>query len=68
MNAEYKKVVVTVYHNGQLRSCNLHVVTPSGKPTLYFLVDFYGWSIDSASTVADAVQKYQTGNYHEAQD
>lgn len=58
MNATYELIPVNVFHNGQYRLCYLHVVKPENQEPQYFLKDYYGWSIDDANLVAEAVRQY----------
>ena len=66
MNAEYKKVHVTMFHNMQNRQLVLHVVKPENKEPLYFLFDYYGYAIDEPTKVQFAASLFESGKYTEA--
>ena len=63
MNAEYKKVLVSLVQYKQNRQLVLHVVKRQNKPNLYFLFDYYGWAIDEAALVEAAAHLFESGNY-----
>jgi len=63
LNASYKKVFVTVPYRSQLRLCRLHIIVPIGKEPIYFLYDYYGWSIDDDSVKRNAIEKYSRRLY-----
>ena len=68
MNAEYKKVLVSLVQYKQNRQLVLHVVKRQNKPNLYFLFDFYGWAIDEVALVEAAGHLFESGNYTETND
>jgi hypothetical protein len=68
MNAEYKKVFVSMFHEGQYRKLVLHVVKPMNKESLYFLFDYFGWAIDNASRIQEAARLFMSGEYIEVKD
>jgi hypothetical protein len=63
MNADYKKVQVTIFHNGQHRLVNLEIVTPENQTPIHFLTDFFGWAICDHKTIESAVAEYVFGRY-----
>ena len=65
MNAEYKKVSVSLFHVGQYRKLVLHVVKPMNKESLYFLFDYFGWAIDNVQRVQEAARLFVSGEYTE---
>ena len=65
MNAEYKKVHVSMIHNGQNRMLVLHVVKPVNQEPLYFLFDYYGYAIDETTKVDHAAKLFESGKYTE---
>ena len=67
MNAEYKKVQVEILRDGQKRICYLHVVTPVGKETLYFLIDMFNWAVEDTNQIKAAVLCYKTGMFTEVE-
>lgn len=65
MNAEYHKVYVSLFHEGQYRKLVLHVVKPMNKQALYFLFDYFGWAIDNVHRVQEAARLFISGEYTE---
>jgi len=63
MNADYKKVQVTIFHNGQHRLVNLEIVTPENQTPIHFLTEFHGFAIDEIKKVDAAVAEYTFGRY-----
>lgn len=63
MNAQYMKVAVTGFHNGQMRLLHLHVVQRPNKGNVYFLFDFYGYAIDNHDTIESAVKQFQSNQF-----
>lgn len=63
MNADYKKVQVTIFHNGQHRLVNLEIVTPQNQTPIHFLTEFHGFAIDDPKKVNAAVGEFLCGRF-----